>query len=174
VKLSTRSRYGMRALLDIALQCNREPVRLKEIARRQDVSLSYLEHIVGPLIAGGILRSTRGPGGGVSLLRRPEDIPLSEVMRLLEGPLSTADCVPHPDLCPRSALCATRALWSEVTSAIDNVLAGKSLADLIRRGDDSDSGGSCIHDAMRPMNGAAPGPGGASATAEVRRERSAA
>jgi len=158
----------MRALLDIALQSNREPVRLKEIARRQEVSLSYLEHIVGPLIAGGILRSTRGPGGGVSLLRRPEDIPLVEVMQLLEGPLSAADCVLHPDVCQRSALCATRALWAELSEAMDAVLQARTLADLCHR-DDAEMRGSCVSDAMRPLHSPAPGPGGMVAA----RERSA-
>ena len=169
MKLSTRTRYGIRALLDIALQSNREPVRLKEIARRQEVSLSYLEHIVGPLIAGGILRSTRGPGGGVSLLRRPEDIPLVEVMRLLEGPLSAADCVYHPGVCPRSTLCATRTLWTELSDAIEGVLKSKTLADLAWR-DDAEIRGSCVHDAMRPLTSVAPGPGGSTAA----RARSAA
>jgi len=156
VKLSTRSRYGMRALLDIAVQSSREPVRLREIARRQDVSLSYLEHIVGPLIAGGILRSTRGPGGGVSLLRKPEDISLKDVMTLLEGPLSTADCVLHPEVCPRSDGCATRSLWVSLSESMDTVLCSRTLADLI----DSDAGaahGSCAHDAMRPFEHAITG-----------------
>lgn len=161
MKLSTRSRYGMRALLDIALQSNREPVRLKEIARRQEVSLSYLEHIVGPLIAGGVLRSTRGPGGGVSLLRRPEDIRLVDVVRLLEGPLSAADCVLHAEVCPRSALCATRALWRDLSQAIEGVLSERTLADLMHR-DDAEMRGSCVHDAMRPLGGAAPDPDGVS------------
>jgi len=168
VKLSTRSRYGMRALLDIALQSSNEPVRLKEIAGRQDVSLSYLEHIVGPLIAGGVLRSTRGPGGGVSLLRRPEDIPLGEVMRLLEGSLSTTDCVRHPDVCQRSASCATRTLWTEMAEAMDSVLRTKTLADLMHQGD-ADVPGACAPDAMRPFRGPVPGPGGAT----KERERSA-
>jgi len=165
VKLSTRSRYGMRALLDIAAQSTNEPVRLKEIARRQEVSLSYLEHIVGPLIAGGVLRSARGPGGGVSLLRRPEDIPLGEVMRLLEGPLSAADCVRHPDVCSRSPLCATRSLWTELTEAMHNVLGSRTLADLLC----SDSGemrGSCVPDAMRPLRESSAGPGGRLAVRE--------
>ena len=158
MKLSTRSRYGMRALLDIALQSSLEPVRLREIARRQDVSLSYLEHIVGPLIAGGILRSTRGPGGGVSLLRKPEDIPLREVMTLLEGPLSAADCVLHPEVCPRSEGCGTRSLWVSLSEAMNDVLRSKSLADLMRS-DDGVTDGSCAPDAMRPLEHAVSGIG---------------
>jgi Rrf2 family cysteine metabolism transcriptional repressor len=159
VKLSTRSRYGMRALLDIALQSSNEPVRLKEIASRQDVSLSYLEHIVGPLIAGGLLRSTRGPGGGVSLLRRPEDISLAEVMMLLEGSLSTTDCVRHPDVCQRSASCATRTLWTELAEAMDAVLRTKTLADLMHHGE-VEAPGSCAPDAMRPLRSPVSGSGG--------------
>ncbi len=150
MKLSTRSRYGMRALLDIAVQSSREPVRLREIARRQDVSLSYLEHIVGPLIAGGILRSTRGPGGGVSLLKKPEDISLREVMTLLEGPLSAADCVLHPGVCPRADGCATRSLWVSLSEAMDAVLKSRTLADLLRNDEGVDEC-SCAPDAMRPL-----------------------
>jgi len=147
VKLSTRPRYGMRALLDIAAHSGSEPVRLKEIARRQDVSLSYLEHIVGPLISGGILRSTRGPGGGVSLLRRPEEIPLGEVMQLLEGSMTTTDCVLHPEVCSRSARCATRSLWTELGEAMRAVLRNKTLADLMQ-GDEADEMAAFVSDAF--------------------------
>ena len=83
----------MRALLDIARHTADGPVRLREIAGRQEVSLSYLEHIVGPLVAGGILRSTRGVYGGVSLTRPPEDISVAEVFALLEGRLAAVACV---------------------------------------------------------------------------------
>ena len=158
MKLSTRSRYGVRALLDIAVHSSTEPVRLKEIASRQEVSLSYLEHIIGPLISGGILRSTRGPGGGISLLRKPEDIPLREVMSLLEGSLSAADCVLHPEVCARSALCATRGLWGELAEAMDSVLRSRTLADLMHR-DDVKSPTACVHDAVRPVSGPTPAPG---------------
>lgn len=151
MKLSTRPRYGMRALLDIATHSNNEPVKLKDIAQRQNVSLSYLEHIVGPLINGGILRSTRGPGGGVSLLRRPESIPLGEVVNLLEGPLSTSDCVIHPESCPRSGRCVTRSLWTEMAEAMDSVLRSKNLADLMQ-GDDVASHGSCVPDPFKPLS----------------------
>ena len=151
MKLSTRSRYGMRALLDIARQSSDEPVRLREIARRQDVSLSYLEHIVGPLVAGGVLKSTRGPGGGVSLRRPPEDILLGDVIRLLEGPLSTADCVLCPDVCARATNCATRLLWTELAEAMGAVLRSRTLADLLHS-DEVEVGGSCIPDAVRPFD----------------------
>jgi len=154
MKLSTRTRYGLRALLDIAAHSSGAPVQLKEIARRQDVSLSYLEHIVGPLMAGGILRSTRGMFGGVSLLKQPGDILLWDVVNLLEGSIAAVDCVPHPHICPRSDGCATRRLWCELTSAMKGVLATRTLADLMRD-DDGTADGSCAGAAVRPMSEAA-------------------
>ncbi len=156
MKLSTRSRYGLRALLDIATHSRNEPVRLREIAKRQEVSLSYLEHIVGPLIQGGILRSTRGPSGGLSLLRRPEEVPLGEVMRLLEGPMTTTDCVLHPELCARADYCATRSLWSELTDAMQAVLREKTLAHLMQ-GYDTEGRGDCVPEAFGPMRTRASG-----------------
>jgi len=154
MKLSTRTRYGLRALLDIAAHSSGAPVQLKEIARRQDVSLSYLEHIVGPLMAGGVLRSTRGMFGGVSLLKQPGDILLWDVVNLLEGSMATADCVPHPHICPRAGRCATRRLWCELTSAMQGVLATRTLADLMRE-DDGTAEGSCAVAAVRPLADAA-------------------
>jgi Rrf2 family cysteine metabolism transcriptional repressor len=85
MRLSTRGRYGTRALLDLALHHGEEPVLLKDIAEREQISVRYLEHLITPLIAGGILRTTRGAKGGVSLAKPPREIKLSEVIQLLEG-----------------------------------------------------------------------------------------
>ena len=131
MKLSTRSQYGTRALLDLALHQNDKPVLLKDIAQRQQISLRYLEHLITPLIAGGILRSTRGPKGGVSLAKSPEEIGLGEVIQYLEGSIAPVECVNNPDVCNRSELCATRDIWSEVRKAIDGVLGSKTLQDLV-------------------------------------------
>ena len=79
MKISTKGRYGTRALLELALRDTNEPMLLRNIAKKQDISLAYLEHVISPLIAGGILRSTKGPKGGISLNRKPSDIKLSEV-----------------------------------------------------------------------------------------------
>jgi len=154
MKLSTRTRYGLRALLDIAAHSDAAPVQLKEIARRQEVSLSYLEHIVGPLMTGGILRSTRGMYGGVSLLKEPREILLWDVVNLLEGTVAAVDCVPHPHICKRADTCATRRLWSELTKAMHDVLASRTLADLMRD-DDGTADGSCAMAAVRPAADAA-------------------
>jgi Rrf2 family cysteine metabolism transcriptional repressor len=85
MKLSTRARYGTRAILELALHRGEGPVLLKEIAKKQQISLPYLEHLVSPLIAGGIIRSVKGPRGGIYLAKAPKEIKLSEVMQLLEG-----------------------------------------------------------------------------------------
>ena len=133
MKLSTRARYGTRALLDLALQNNQEPVQLRDIARRQDISLSYLEHLITPLIAAGIVRSTRGTRGGIQLARSPREIKLSEVVPLLEGSLALVDCVTNPAACTRSRLCVTRDIWDEMSQAIAGVLETTTLQDLMER-----------------------------------------
>lgn len=133
MKLSTRTRYGTRALLDLALHQGDEPVQLKDIAIRQNISLHYLEHIITPLVGAGIVRSTRGARGGLRLIRNPREIKLGQVVQLLEGTIAPADCVTEPESCPRSDLCATREVWTEVKKAIDQTLDSITLHDLMER-----------------------------------------
>ncbi len=133
LKLSTRGQYGTRALLDLALHEGKGPVLLKNIAQRQQISLRYLEHLVTPLIAGGILRSTRGPRGGVSLAKAPGEIRLNEVIRLLEGSISPVECINDPGICTRSKVCATRDIWSDLKNAVNEVLESTTLQDLAER-----------------------------------------
>jgi len=133
MKLSTKGRYGTRTLLDLALHWGEGLVPLKDIAQRQEIPLPYLEHLIAPLIAGGLIGSTRGPQGGVSLLKHPEEIKLSEVIQLLEGSIAPVECVNNPDAYPRSDLCATHDIWDEVRKAIDGVLESTTLQDLVER-----------------------------------------
>jgi Rrf2 family cysteine metabolism transcriptional repressor len=133
VKLTTKGRYGTRALLDIALNCQEGPVTLKEIARRQQIPLSYLEHLISPLVEGGVIRSARGVGGGVSLAKSPGEIRLSEVIELLENSMAPAECVDNPGVCQRSQYCATRDIWRELKAAMDGVLQSRTLEDLMER-----------------------------------------
>jgi Rrf2 family cysteine metabolism transcriptional repressor len=133
MKLSTKSRYGTRALLDIALHQQEGPVPLKSIAQRQQFSLSYLEHLIAPLVSGGIIQSTRGIGGGVSLVRSPAEIKLSEVLALLEGSMAPVKCLNDPQACSRTAFCATRDIWGELQKAMDRVLESTTLQDLVKR-----------------------------------------
>jgi Rrf2 family cysteine metabolism transcriptional repressor len=133
LKLSTRTRYGTRALLDLARHQGDNLVQLKDIARRQNISLHYLEHIIAPLVGAGIVRSTRGARGGLQLTRRPGEIKLSEVVQLLEGAITPVDCVIDPESCTRSEYCVTREVWGDMKKAIDNTLKAITLQDLVER-----------------------------------------
>jgi Rrf2 family protein len=133
MKLSTRGRYGLRALLDLAVHQGEGMVLLKDIARRQEVSLPYLEHLITPLIAGGLVKSTRGARGGVLLLKPPAEVKLTEVVQLLEGSIAPVDCVNDPRVCSRSASCVTRDIWMQIKDAIIQVLDSTTLQDLVER-----------------------------------------
>jgi len=133
MKLSTRGQYGTRALLELALHYGEGPVPLKDIARSQQISLQYLAHLITPLVAAGIMRSTPGARGGVWLARSPEAIRLSEVIQLLEGSTAPVECVNNPEICDRSELCVTRDIWSELKKVMDGVLESTTLQDLVER-----------------------------------------
>ncbi len=133
MKLSTRGQYATRALLDLAQYPDDEPVQLRDIARRQQIPQRYLEHLITPLLGAGIMASTRGPRGGVSLARSPDDIRLDEVIHLLEGSVGPVECVNNPSLCDRARLCATRDIWDDLKKAIDGVLSSVTLSDLVQR-----------------------------------------
>jgi Rrf2 family protein len=133
MKLSTRGRYGLRAILDLALHQGEGLVLVKDIARRQEVSRPYLEHLMAPLIAAGLVKTTRGARGGVLLLRSPSEINLGEIIRLLEGSIAPVDCVNDPKLCHRSGSCVTRDIWIEMKVAMSQVLDSTTLQDLVER-----------------------------------------
>jgi len=133
MKVSTRGRYGTRLMLDLALHQGNEPVLLRDISQRQDIPLAYLKHIVSPLIAGGLIRSSRGVKGGILLTRAPGQIKMDEVIRFLEGPIAAVECVDHPETCHRSGYCAARDIWTEIGEAIDGVLESITLQDLADR-----------------------------------------
>jgi len=133
MKLSTRGRYATRALLDLAIHQGEAPIPLKDIAQRQQISIQYLEHLITPLIAGGIVRSTRGTRGGVWLTKAPEEIGLNEVIQLVEGSLAPVECVNNPDICDRSAYCVTRDVWDEMKRAMNRVVESITLQDLVER-----------------------------------------
>ena len=133
MKLSTRGRYGLRALLDLAVHQGEGLVLLRDVARRQEVSLPYLEHLITPLVAAGLVKSTRGARGGVLLLRSPAEVKLSEVVQLLEGSIAPVDCVNDPKVCNRSASCVTRDIWIQMKEAMTQVLDSTTLQDLVER-----------------------------------------
>ena len=108
-------------------------VLLKDIARRQEVSLPYLEHLITPLIAAGLVKSTRGARGGVLLVRPPAEVTLPEVVLLLEGSIAPVDCVNDPKVCHRSTSCVTRDVWIQIKDAMTQVLDSTTLQDLVER-----------------------------------------
>ena len=110
MRLSTKGRYGTRAMLDLALNFGKEPVLLRDIARRQEVSEKYLEHSVSALRKAGLVRSIRGARGGYVLAKPPSEIRLSEIMEVLEGSMAPVDCVDDAHVCHRANLCVSREL----------------------------------------------------------------
>jgi len=133
MKLSTRTRYGMRALVDLTLRNRNQPVQLKEIAECQQISLAYLEHLVIPLISAGIIKSTRGVHGGIELAKPPDKIKLKDILEALEGPLAPVHCLKDEKSCARSAMCATRDVWNDMKEAMEKVLEASTLEDLTER-----------------------------------------
>jgi len=133
MKLSTRGRYGTKAMIDVALHGAEGPVHLKDIARRQQVSKKYLEHLTSRLEAAGLLRGVRGAGGGISLARPASEIKLSEILQALEGPIDLVGCVHNADWCSRSNDCATRDIWMEMGQLLSDFLESKTLEDLCRQ-----------------------------------------
>jgi Rrf2 family protein len=108
MRLSTKGRYGTRVLLDLALHCNEKSIPLKDIVRKQEIPLPYLEHLIAPLVAGGIIKSIRGSRGGVLLLKHLQESRLSEMIQLLEGSIAPLECINNPKVYPRSDFCAAR------------------------------------------------------------------
>jgi Rrf2 family cysteine metabolism transcriptional repressor len=131
MKLSSRSRYGFRAILELALDYGKGPMQIKTISDRESISNKYLEQLIAMLKASGLVRSMRGPKGGYVLSRHPSEIRLSEIFTTLEGPLLTVECLDHPEICPRCADCVTRDLWAEMQEAVLKVLEGKTLQDMV-------------------------------------------
>ncbi len=133
MKLSTRTRYGIRAIIELAGHEGNRPLQLKTIAERQEISVKYLEQLMSLLRSAGFVRSVRGSKGGYVLARPPAQITLSEVFRSLEGPVTTAECTEDEDYCQRSVDCAAREVWLQVEAAIQGVLSGITLADLVKK-----------------------------------------
>jgi len=136
MKLSTRTRYAVRAIIELAQNGNNKPLQLKIIAHRQDISVKYLEQLMVVLRTAGFVRSVRGSKGGYMLAKAPDQIKLNEVVHQLEGPVTTVECVEDEDCCTRSADCVARYLWVQVEQAIEKVLQSVTLQDLVDRAND--------------------------------------
>ncbi len=132
MKVSTKGRYALRLMLDLAVYNTGEPVSLKDIAKRQEISEKYLEQIISILNKGGCVRSIRGPQGGYVLNGKPEEITVGKILRLTEGNLSPVECVDSPTFfCDRKEKCVTIKIWQKMNEAINSVVDGITLADML-------------------------------------------
>ena len=129
--LSTKSRYGARAMLDLALNDHDRAVSLKDIAGRQGISEKYLENIMRTLVTSGFVRSERGKHGGFKLARPPERITLGGIIRQVEGSMSLVPCVDDPNLCERSSVCVTIDIWKKASAALIEVFGSVTLKDMV-------------------------------------------
>ena len=132
MKLSTKARYGMRAMVDLALHYTKGPVLLKDIAARQEVSMKYLDHIVSALRASGLVQGTKMRHGGYLLSRPPSRIKAYEVVQAVEGSLALVECVDDPEICHRAHLCVTINLWKKLGESMIQVLRDVTLEDLAK------------------------------------------
>ena len=133
MKFSTRTRYGIRAMLELAKHYNSGPLQVKIIAQQQGISAKYLEQLMSILKLGGFVRSLRGSKGGYMLAKSPTEIRLDRIFMALEGPVTTVECVEDENYCIRATECVTREIWTEVQEAITNVLQSLTLQDLVDR-----------------------------------------
>lgn len=133
MQLSTKARYATRALVKLAAKYNEGPVKLKDIAESQEISLKYLEQVMFPLRVAGFVRTQKGSQGGYTLAREPQSISLLDIVECVEGSIAPVDCTDNPEICDRIDTCATREAWVDLQKVIKKELGRFSLADLAER-----------------------------------------
>ncbi|BAT72384.1 BadM/Rrf2 family transcriptional regulator [Thermosulfidibacter takaii ABI70S6] len=132
IKVSTKGRYGLRAMIEIGKAYGKGFMLLREIAKRQGISEKYLSHIIPQLRNHGLIKASRGAHGGYTLAKPPEKISLREIIEALEGPIFLVECVGAPDVCDMSSNCETRKLWKRLSESLLKELENITLADLLR------------------------------------------
>lgn len=134
MKISTRGRYALRLMVDLAMNDTGEYITIKSIAERQEISDKYLEQIVTVLSRAGYVKSTRGAQGGYKLAKPAQNYTVGGILRLIEGSLSPVACMDDdPNQCPRCSKCVTIDVWKQIDDAINNVVDNITLADLVKR-----------------------------------------
>ena len=132
--ISTRGRYAIRVMIDLAENNTGSYIPLKDIAARQEISKKYLEIIVKDMVAGGLIVGASGKGGGYKLLRKPEEYTIGEIIELMEGSLTTVACLADGAApCPRATACETLPLWAEYDRMTHDFFYGKRLSDLVKK-----------------------------------------
>jgi len=132
MKLSTRARYGVRLMVELATSYDKGPVYLKDIAKIQSISEKYLSLIVIPLRTAGLVKSIRGAHGGYSLAKDPSKITMKEIVDVLEGDCSLVNCVKDPGTCPRVPICASHDIWTIIGEKISETLNSTTLSMLVK------------------------------------------
>lgn len=131
--ISTRGRYALRVLADIAEHSDKKYVPMKEVAQRQNISLKYLERILPVLTKNGFVKGVKGKGGGYRLIKAPEECRLGDILRLTEGDLAPVACLgSKPYLCDKAAACRTYPVWEEFYKFANDYFDSKTLADIIK------------------------------------------
>lgn len=120
-------------MLELACHYGEGPIELREIAKREDISLKYLEQVIVPLRTAGLVKSARGSKGGYSLAKHPSEIYLNDLVETLDGPLNLIECLKDPKVCQKVPSCITRDIWQEVSEAIDGVFRSVTLEDMVHR-----------------------------------------
>ncbi|NOX34176.1 MAG: Rrf2 family transcriptional regulator [Deltaproteobacteria bacterium] len=143
MKLSTKTRYGARILIELALQINQGAIQVSKISLNQKIPVKYLEQLLRSLKKAGIVKSVRGPKGGHLLAKEPNEIFLGEIVRLFEGQTDLVECISSPEKCEMAAECLIRNAWYEATSVLYKKLDSISIADLIRSDGKKQPG--CMH-----------------------------
>lgn len=131
MKLSTRCRYGIHAMYDLAQSVGNGPQTIRAISERQLVPEQYLEQIIGILRREGLVNSVRGAQGGYMLAREPNEISIGQLLRILEGPVLMADCIEDAEACIRSSQCPSRVVWGRLTDCINKVVDSITLQDML-------------------------------------------
>jgi Rrf2 family cysteine metabolism transcriptional repressor len=133
MRMSTRGRYGLRVMLELASNYGHGPIPVDAISKRQGISGKYIHILVTGLRSAGLVRTVRGPNGGYELARKPSSITALDVVSALEGRSAPVECVVDASACPRSGRCAARDVWCDVAAAVDGVLSGLTLEQLSDR-----------------------------------------
>lgn len=131
MKLSTKGRYGLKAMFELSLRQQDGPVPLKQIAQKQNISEQYLEQIFSALKKSGLIKSVRGAQGGYLLVKEPKDIRVGDILTVLEGPVSLSDCIIDEDVCSNSKVCVTKVVWERLKKGIEDVINSITLQDMI-------------------------------------------
>ncbi|MBU0502437.1 MAG: RrF2 family transcriptional regulator [bacterium] len=132
MKLSTRGRYAVSAMFDLAAHGEGKPVSAAVISKRQKISVTYLEQLLSKLRHAKLIKTVRGPSGGYVLAKKPGQVTIGDIIKVTDGPIALADCVSEGDCCPKSGCCSTKNLWHNLSEKISKLLDKTTLKDLCK------------------------------------------